>query len=158
MSTKFTKNCAVRVDVVMPLVEAYAKAQGRALRPSDRSEIERLVQEWEGGNLEALEALKVWTGAPVAPAKPAAPAVNEETDLGRALMESGRRSTARSPFFSESVAQTVKEITEDAGIRFAPGLSDEIARMPLVDGDSAFHTLTRDFAKTVSFGGRRLDG
>ena len=67
-------------------------------------------------------------------------AVNEETDLGRVLMESGRRSTAPSPFFSESVARTVKEITEDAGIAGAtPGVSDEIGRMPLVNGDERFH-------------------
>ena len=154
---KFLEDVAAILNVVMPKAEARAKAKGRVLAATERSEVARLVRESVSGNAEALEALKVWVGTPASPAKAAAAAVNEETDLGRALMESGRRSTAPSPFFSESVARTVKEITEDAGIAGAtPGVSDEIGRMPLVNGDERFHELTRSWASQVSFGGQKL--
>ena len=150
MSTKFTEDCVAVLNVVMPKAEARAKLAGRVLAAIERSEVAHLVRESLRGNHEALETLKIYAGPLPSPAKVAVPTVNEETNLGQALLAGPHRS----PFFE--TAPRSSQITEDAETRFAPGLSDQIARMPLVDGDSAFHNLTRNFAKTVSFGGRRL--
>jgi hypothetical protein len=156
MSTTFTEDVAAVLNTVMPAAERKAKAAGRALAATERSEIARLVRESLGGNHEALEALKVFTGAPATPAKPVAPTITETSDLGRLLLETGRH---RSPFFAETSPRTVKEITEDAGIPGAtPGLADEIGRMPLVNGDQKFHDLTQAWALQVPFGGQRLNG
>jgi len=153
MSTKFTEDCVAVLNVAMPAAERKAKAAGRVLQPSERAEVARLVRESLGGNHEALEALTVFTGAPATPAK-AAPAINEDSDLGRLLLEAGHR---RSPFFAETAPRSGTQIAEDAAIPGAtPGVSDEIARMPLNAGDQKFHELTRAWAQTVSFGGSRL--
>jgi hypothetical protein len=155
MSTQFDKDVSGTLSVIMPRAEARAAAAGHPLRATERSEIARLVRESLGGNLQALTALQVWVGAPSPPVKPAAPAVDEETDLGRALLAGQHRS----PFFAETAPRTVKEISEDAGIPGAsPGISNEIGHMALIDGDSAFHELARSWAMSVPFGGRRLNG
>jgi hypothetical protein len=192
MTTQSTEDRVAVLNVAGRLLEAKAKATGRVPTATEYSEVARLSRESLGPNgPAALEALLVLTGAPAAPAKAAAPAVNEETDLGRALiegsgrrspffaeaasrtaaqiteatdlgpslMESGRRTTARSPFFSESLARTLKEIAEDAAVPGATvGVADEIGRMALVNGDEKYHELTRAWAMSVPFGGRRLDG
>jgi hypothetical protein len=154
MSTKFTEDCVAVLNTVMPRAEARAKAAGRALAATERAEIARLVRESLSGNGQALEALKVWTGTPASsPAKPAAPAVNEETNLGAALLEAAGH---RSPFF-ETAPRTGSTIAEDAIPWPAPGISDVIARMPLITGDGSFHELIeRTLARSTSFGGTRL--
>jgi hypothetical protein len=112
-----------------------------------------LVRESLRGNHEALETLKIYAGPLPPPAKSAAPAIGETTDLGAALLAGPHRS----PFF-ETAPRSGTEIAEAAGIDGAtPGVSDEIARMPLVNGDAAFRDLTRSWAKKISFGGQRLD-
>jgi hypothetical protein len=155
MSTTFSEDCVAVLNVAMPAAERRAQGEGRVLQASERAEVARLVRESLNGNHESLTALKVWTGAPASsPAKPAAPAVNEATDLGRALL-AGRH---RSPFFAETAPRTAAQIAEAAGIDGAtPGISDEIGRMPLINGDEKFRELTQSWAKTVSFGGQRLD-
>jgi len=151
---KLLEDVAAVLNVVMPRAEARAKGAGRVLAATERSEVARLVRESLSGNAQALEALKVWIGTPASP-KSTTPAIGEETDLGRALLESGGH---RSPFFAETGPRTVKDITEDAGISGAtPGVSDEIARMPLINGDERYHELMRSVALRTSFGGRRLD-
>jgi len=142
------------LNEAVPLAKAHAEATGHPLRAADYSEIARLAREWRGGNADALEGLRVWTGAPAA--KPTAPAIGEDTDLGRLLLETAGH---RSPFFAETGPRTVKDITEDAGIPGAtPGIADEIGRMPVINGDQKFHELTQSWARMVPFGGQRLDG
>jgi hypothetical protein len=155
MSTQLDKDVSAVLSAVMPKAEARAKFKGRVLAAVERSEIARLIRESLRGNHEALETLQLYTGTPAfPPAKPAVPAVNEETNLGKALL-SGHRG---SPFFAETAPRSGAEIAEDASIPgVVPGVSDAIARLPLVDGDSTFHELTRAWAMSVPFGGRRLD-
>lgn len=155
MSTSFDREVALTLNDLMPRAEARALAAGHPLLATERQAITKLIRESLAGDRESLEKLRPWI-SPATPAKPV-PAITETSDLGQLLMESGRRSTARSPFFSESVARTVKEINEDTGIPGAtPGVSDEIGRMPLVNGDERFHELTRSWASQVSFGGQKL--
>jgi hypothetical protein len=153
MSTKFTEDCVAVLNVVMPKAEARAKFKGRVLAAIERSEIARLVRESLRGNAEALETLQLYTGTPASPAKPAAPVIGETSDLGRALLEAAGH---RSPFFAET-ARSGAEIAEDAAIPGATaGIADEIGRMPLISGDATYHELTRNWAMSVPFGGRKL--
>jgi hypothetical protein len=156
MSTQFDKDVSNILSTVMPRCEARASLKGRVLAAVERSEIAHLVRESLRGNREALETLQLFTGTPASsPAKPAVSVVNETTNLGEALL-AGRH---RSPFFAETAPRSATEIAEDAAIPGAtPGISNEIGHMALIDGDNAFHNLTRSWAKTVSFGGRRLNG
>jgi hypothetical protein len=154
MTTKFLEDVSSILNVVMPKAEARAKLKGRVLAAIERSEIARLVRESLKGNREALETLQLYAGTPTSPAKPA-PAVSETTDLGKALLEAAGH---RSPFFAETAARSGAQIAEDASIPGAtPGIADEIGRMPLINGDEKFHDLTRAWAMSVPFGGRRLD-
>jgi hypothetical protein len=153
MSTQFDRDVSDILTVIMSKAESRAKAAGRVLAATERSEIARLVRESLSGNTQALQALRVHIGTPAAPAK-AASTVNETTDLGRALLETGRH---RSPFFAETAPRTAAQIAEDAAIPgVTPGISDAIGRMPLVDGDAAYHELTRNWALGTSFGGQKL--
>jgi hypothetical protein len=147
---KFLEDVAVVLNTVMPRAEARAKGAGRVLAATERSEIARLVRESLSGNAQALEALKVWTGTPAA--KPTTPAIGEDTDLGRALLESGGH---RSPFFAETSPRTVKEITESAG-NFSPEVSKLSDQLPAFRRDEIFDQAMVDRARAVSFGGRRL--
>jgi len=153
MNEKFLEDVAAVLNVVMPRAEARAKAAGRILAATERSEIARLVRESLSGNAQALEALKAWTGAPVAPAKPAAPAITETSDLGRLLLEMAGR---RSPFFAETGPRTAKEITESAGT-FSPEVSKLSDQLPAFKRNDIFNQAMVDFARTVPFGSRRLD-
>ena len=154
MSTQFDKDVSNILTAIMPRAERHAKLKGRLLAAVERSEIARLVRESLRGSKEALETLQLYDGSPASPAKAAVPAVNEATNLGEALLAGHHRS----PFFAET-APRAAEVAEDASIPgVVPGVSDAIARLPLVDGDSAFHRLTRAWAMSVPFGGTRLDG
>jgi hypothetical protein len=154
MSTKFTEDCVAVLNVAMPAAERKAKAAGRVLQPSERAMVAQLVRESLSGNLEALAALQVWTGAPAAPAKPAAPAIGETTDLGRALLEGNGH---RSPFFfSKNAPRTAKEIIESAG-NFSPETSKLADQLPAFRRDEIKTQAVLDLARAVSFGGRRLD-
>ncbi len=67
MTTTFTEDRVAVLNVAMRRAEAKAKAAGRVLTPTERSEIARLSGETLGANgVAALEALKVFTGTPVA--------------------------------------------------------------------------------------------
>jgi hypothetical protein len=149
---KFLEDVAAVLNVAMPAAECKAKAAGRVLQPSERTEVARLVRESLSGNAQALEALKIWTGSPATPAK-AAPAINEDTDLGRALLESAG---GRSPFFAETGPRSAKEIIESAGT-FSPETSKLADQLPAFRRDDIFGQAMRDLAQTVPFGGSRLD-
>ena len=150
---KFLEDVSAVLNVAMPAAEAKAKAAGRPLAATERAEAARLVRESLSGNTQALEALKVWTGTLAAPAKPAAAPITE-ADLGHLLLETAGR---RSPFFAETGPRTVKEITESAGSFSAETsrLSDEL---PAFKRDDIFNQAMVDFARTVPFGAKRIDG
>jgi hypothetical protein len=149
MSTSFDREVALTLNDLMPRAEAWAIATGR---PLDRKEFTKLIRESHAGNLESLEKSRAYL-PPVAPAKPATPAINEATDLGRALLETAGR---RSPFFAETGPRTVKDITESAGT-FSPEVSKLSDQLPSFKRDDIFNAAMVDFARTVPFGSRRLD-
>jgi hypothetical protein len=181
---KFLEDVAFVLNVAMPKAEARAEAAGRPLLATERSEVARLVRESLSGNAESLDALKVWTGSPAFPAKPAAPVIGEETDLGRALLAGQHRSpyfaetaprsavqiteetdlgrallesgSHRSPFFAET-ACTAAQIAEDAP-EFSAETSKLATSLPAFQRDEIFGQAMVDFARTVPFGARRLDG
>jgi hypothetical protein len=200
MSTKFTEDCVAVLNVAMPAAERKAKAAGRVLQPSERAEVARLVRESLDGNRDALEALKTWTGTPVAESakgpefekavkeelvrrcqvlrlmKGRGPTAAEQADLektirerwvsralteaeplafGRAVME-GRLGGGRSPGLVASV-RTVGQITEDVG-DFSAAAAKLATQLPAYQRDEIYDQTMVDRARTVSFGGQRLDG
>jgi hypothetical protein len=76
--------------------------------------------------------------------------------FGHAVME-GRLGAVRSPGFAPPVARTVKEITESAG-NFSPETSKLATQLPAFQRDEIYHQAMVDFAQTVPFGAKRLDG
>jgi hypothetical protein len=154
MSTQLDRDVSTVLNAVVPRAERKAKLAGRVLAALERSEIARLTRAALRGNVQALESLKIYAGPLPSPAKAAVSTVNEETDLGQALLAGHRGS----PFFAET-APRAAEVAEDASIPGATqGIADEIGRMPLINGDAKFHDLTRAWAMKIPFGGRRLDG
>jgi hypothetical protein len=151
MSTSFDREVALTLNEAIPLAKARAEATGHPLRAADYSEIARLAREWRGGNAQALEGLRVWIGAPAA--KSTAPAVGADADLGRLLLETAGH---RSPFFVETGPRAAKEIVESAGT-FAPEVAQLATSLPAYQRDEIKNQAVLDLAKTVSFGGRRLD-
>jgi hypothetical protein len=197
---KFLEDVSAVLNTVMPRAEARATAAGHPLRATERAEVARLVRESLSGNHESLEALKIWTGTPVAESAKGpgdekgvkeelvracrvarlmlgrGPTAAEQADLettiraravptltetgplafAHAVME-GRLGAARSPGFAPPVVRTVKEITESAG-NFSPETSKLSDQLPAFKRDEIFDQAMVDFARTVPFGARRLDG
>jgi hypothetical protein len=126
MSTKFTEDCTAVLNVAMPAAEHKAKATGRVLQASERAEIARLVRESLSGNHDSLEALKAWTGTPVAEAAKGPEhekAVKEELvracRVARLMLGRGPTAAEQADLESAIRARAVSTLTETGPLAFA---------------------------------------
>jgi hypothetical protein len=88
-----------------------------------------------------------------------APRVLTETGplaFGHAVQE-GRLGGGRSPGLAAPVVRTVAQITESAGT-FSPETAQLATQLPAFQRDDIYNAAMVDFARTVPFGAKRLDG
>jgi hypothetical protein len=131
MSTKFSEDCTAVLNVAMPAAERRAQGEGRVLQASERAEVARLVRESLSGNGNALEALKVWTGTPVAEAaKGPAPdkAVKEELvracRVARIMLGRGPTAAEQADLESTIRARAVSTLTETGPLAFGHAVQE----------------------------------